>query len=218
MERMRDPECFRAPLVERGPGCAGATDVGPQRVRNEDAYWIAEDAAALVVADGLGGLPAGDVASALAVAGAAGFLADALASSSRRGGSSSKRARHEDHRPEAGNGSPATPEARLGRLAHDAAVQAQRCVLEASRRRPELRGMATTLVVALVENRTAVILHIGDSRAVLWRAGQVVATTFDHNGVGDLLRSGALTPEQARRHPARNLVREVVGMPDGYQA
>jgi protein phosphatase len=78
--------------------------------------------------------------------------------------------------------------------------------------------MATTLVVVLVEGALASILHVGDSRAVLWRAGSFVHATFDHNGVGDLVRSGTISSEEARHYPGRNLVREVVGLGDGYQA
>lgn len=206
------PECFREALLERGPACAGATDVGLVRRRNEDAYWIAEDGSALVVADGLGGLPAGDVASTLAVAAVAEFLQPetepARALVAAAAGPGSQQARMESPRARAG----------LEQRVREAAAHAQRAVLDASLTRPALFGMATTLALALVVDGMAAVLHVGDSRAALWRNGRLVCTTFDHNAVGDLLRIGALTPEQARHHPERNLVREVIGMPDGYQA
>jgi protein phosphatase len=70
--------------------------------------------------------------------------------------------------------------------------------------------------VALVGGDAATILHVGDSRAALWRRGSFVATTYDHNDVGDLLRTGAITSEEARHYPGRNLIREVIGLADGY--
>ena len=182
------PGSFRTALLERGRECAGATDVGPVRRRNEDAYWISEHGSVLVVADGLGGLPGGDVASALAVGAVAEYF-----------------------------GSP--PVGHHGEtLLRGAAEHAQRRVLEASGQDAALRGMATTLVVALVEGATASILHIGDSRAALWRGGAFVSKTFDHNGVGDLVRAGAISTEEARHYPGRNMVREVVGLGEGYEA
>lgn len=197
-----DPGRFRPTILERGPACAGATDVGPVRERNEDAYWIAEHGAALVVADGLGGLPSGDMASALAVAAVADFLSGEAPSLPAAA-------------PEDGDASPVS---RLEMLARAAAAHAQASVLDAASRRQALRGMATTLVVALVEGEEALILHIGDSRAALWRDGSFVCRTYDHNEVGDLVRAGTLTSEQARHHPSRHMVREVVGLSEGYRA
>lgn len=195
--RTGDSERFRPSILERSAECAGATDVGRARSRNEDAYWIAAHGSAFVVADGLGGLPAGDVASALAVEAVAEVLEKApLGTESARS-----------------NGAPA-PE----QLAQQAAARAQRRLLDEASARPGLLGMATTLVIAQIEAATAWILHVGDSRAALWRKGRFVRTTFDHNGVGDLLRAGAITAEQARHYPGRNMVREVVGLPGGYQA
>jgi protein phosphatase len=182
-----DPERFRTALLERGRACAGATDVGPVRRRNEDAYWISEQGSVLVVADGLGGLPGGDVASALAVQAVAEFFAD-------------------------------SPSGDGATLLRDAAEMAQRRVVSESSRRPALRGMATTLVVALIEGATVTVLHVGDSRAALWRGGDFVSMTFDHNGVGDLVRTGTISLEEARHYPGRNLVREVVGLGEGYEA
>lgn len=192
-------ESFRTTMVERGSACAGATDVGPVRHRNEDAFWISADASVLVVADGLGGLPGGDMASLLAVGAVAGHFDGGLLAAAAR----------------AGSGDLASLD--LESLALEAAAHAQNAVLAAASRNPQLRGMATTLVLVLVHGRDALVLHIGDSRAGLWRDGGFVAMTFDHNGVGDLVRAGALTQEQARHHPSRNLVREVVGLPEGYR-
>ncbi len=178
---------FRPALLERGRSCAGATDVGPVRRRNEDAYWISSRGTFLAVADGLGGLPAGHLASALAVAAAAEVYEN---DPSRHGEA----------------------------LLREAASAAQRRVLEGAAAQRDRRGMCTTLVLALVDDGQAVVLHVGDSRAALWRAGALVRMTADHSRVGDLLRAGAITREQARFHPERHLVREVVGTPEGFEA
>jgi len=78
--------------------------------------------------------------------------------------------------------------------------------------------MATTLVIVLVDGPAAFVLQIGDSRAALWRDGRIVVQTIDQNVAGDMVRDGRITLEEARVHPSRNLVREVVGLPEGYQA
>jgi protein phosphatase len=180
------PERYRIALVERSRECAGATDVGPVRERNEDAYSISADGILLVIADGLGGLPAGDVASAAAVEALEEFF-DA-------------------------NGRDAS-EGALRR----AADFAQARLLDTAAGRSAFRGMATTVVIAIVGSDAVSILHVGDSRAALWRRGVLVHSTYDHNGVGDMVRAGTLTFDEARHYPGRNLVREVLGLADGFE-
>jgi PPM family protein phosphatase len=181
-----DPERYRAALLERSRACAGATDVGPVRERNEDSYWISDDSSVLVVADGLGGLPAGDVASATAIEAVEDFFTSAVGGSGQA-------------------------------MLVAAAELAQQRVLEAGSSRTMLRGMATTIVIAVVDKDAVSILHVGDSRAVLCRGGTFVHTTYDHNGVGDLVRAGTISFDEARHYPGRNLVREVLGLGDGYE-
>jgi protein phosphatase len=72
-------------------------------------------------------------------------------------------------------------------------------------------GMGTTMTVALVEDGTVVIGHVGDSRAYRWRDGVLEQLTEDHSLVGELLRSGKLSPEEARIHPQRNVITRAVG-------
>lgn len=185
-----DSDAFRRAHVECGGWCAGASDVGRVRTRNEDAYWISADASVLVVADGLGGLPAGDAASSSAAAAVAARCADGT------GGAGYE----------------------VEALLREAAKEAQRAVLEAAGADPMLRGMATTLVVAALGGGRLSVLHVGDSRAMVWRDGHLRHTTFDHNPVGDLLKAGSLDSDAARWHPARHQVREVVGLPEGFDA
>jgi protein phosphatase len=76
---------------------------------------------------------------------------------------------------------------------------------------PPHRGMATTLVVLTLAGREAIIAHVGDSRAYLVRDGQCQQLTADHSRVGEMLRLGLLTPEQAANHPGRSMLIRTIG-------
>ncbi|MGH9211269.1 MAG: Stp1/IreP family PP2C-type Ser/Thr phosphatase [Acidimicrobiales bacterium] len=162
--------------VRRG----GATDVGNVRPTNQDFLLLDEELFA--VADGLGGLPGGEVASRLAV--------DAL-----------REAFAED------------PTA-TGLV--EAAHQANRVVWEHGAADPDLRGMGTTLTAAaLVKDRgdfVLAIVNVGDSRAYLLHDGALNQLTADHSLVGDLVRAGELTVDDARAHPRRNVLTRAVGI------
>ncbi len=93
--------------------------------------------------------------------------------------------------------------------------RADQAVIEAMVADPSLQGMGTTLTLALLTAEgTARIAHVGDSRAYLLRDGELRQLTDDHSVVGELVRAGLLTPEEARHHPRRNLVTRSVGMGD----
>lgn len=77
--------------------------------------------------------------------------------------------------------------------------------------RPEFSGMGTTLTVAWVVGSQAFLAHVGDSRAYLFRDGHLEALTHDHSYVGELVRSGGLTAEEARFHPHRNILTRALG-------
>lgn len=75
-------------------------------------------------------------------------------------------------------------------------------------------GPGTTLVVAVVNRDQALVGNVGDSRAYLVRDGRAAQLTFDHSWVGDEVRAGRIRPEEARRHPRRNVItRAVLGDP-----
>jgi protein phosphatase len=76
---------------------------------------------------------------------------------------------------------------------------------------PSHRGMATTLVTLTLAGREAIIAHVGDSRAYLVRDGQCQQLTADHSRVGEMLRLGLLSPEQAANHPGRSVLTRTVG-------
>jgi PPM family protein phosphatase len=154
------------------------TDLGLRRETNEDEAHAGPRL--IAVADGVGGLPAGELASAAAIAvlssldGAAAPDGDAL---------SALRASVE------------AASARIAELVADD---------------PALTGMGTTLTAMwLVDDRIAMV-HIGDSRGYLYRGGDLTQLTRDDSYVQMLLDSGAITPEQARAHPQRSLVSQVL--------
>ena len=76
---------------------------------------------------------------------------------------------------------------------------------------PEMKGMGTTLVGVLAEDRGACVAHIGDSRGYLLRRGKVFKRTRDHSHVEFLMREGVITPDQAQSHPMRNFVECCLG-------
>lgn len=98
-----------------------------------------------------------------------------------------------------------------GLLAAAAAANAR--VNDAAAENPELRGMGTTLVaVAHTDDDEVAYISVGDSRIYLLRDGELTQLTVDHSLVGELLREGSITPEEARTHPKRNIITRVLGV------
>lgn len=94
-----------------------------------------------------------------------------------------------------------------------AVVQANEAVLIEANDNPELVGMGCTLTaVTFPDQRTARFAHVGDSRAYLLRDGELTQITEDHSVVGELVRGGRLTPEQAEIHPHRSMLTRAVGI------
>lgn len=168
----------------------GRTETGYVRTSNQDALALLDDCGVWMVADGMGGHPAGDVAAQTAVAMAterarvgagrlredsgiaAGFLVDLVTSANRR--------------------------------IHD-------IVLEI----PSLKGMGTTFVaLAITSSPTSVahIAHLGDSRAYLYRTGQLTQLTRDHTLVETLIQQGLIDATAALTHPERHILTKALGM------
>ena len=89
--------------------------------------------------------------------------------------------------------------------------EANRRVYDRSNRDPSASGMGTTMTVALVENGQVAFGHVGDSRAYLIREGTMEQLTEDHSLVGELMRSGKLSPEEAETHPQRSVITRALG-------
>ncbi|MDQ6606415.1 MAG: Stp1/IreP family PP2C-type Ser/Thr phosphatase [Actinomycetota bacterium] len=152
------------------------TDTGLQRRGNEDSSYAR--APLFVVADGMGGAQAGEVASQIAITA------------------------FEQGLPEAGS-----PEERLVTRVREANAE----IYERSQAEHERAGMGTTLTAAYLDEAHLVIAHVGDSRAYLIRDGKLKQLTQDHSLVGELVRRGKLTEEQAAEHPQRSIITRALG-------
>ena len=97
----------------------------------------------------------------------------------------------------------------------EAIEDVNREIHRSARADPALHGMGTTVTAAMVDGDTLVLAHVGDSRAYLLRAGHLRQLTDDHSLVGELIRRGALTPEEALRHPQRSVITRALGAEDG---
>jgi len=172
------------------------TDVGPVREHNEDAWMIDLESGVFVVADGMGGHAAGEVASALATETVHEVLVGAPDPEETR--------LVRDHGLE---DSADVLRERLRYAMNQASIRIRR----ESEARPETRGMGTTLVVLVVDGDHAHLAHVGDSRAYLWRAGRLVRLTRDHTVVQQEIDNGNLSPELARLLPNKHILTQSVG-------
>lgn len=152
--------------------------VGLVREQNEDTVLVDDQHGIFILADGMGGHQAGEVASLLAAT----TLRDTLADLA-----------------------PSAVGMQQGFRAANAAVY-QRSLEESG-----LNGMGTTMTALWNHDDHILLGHVGDSRAYLYRAGRLRQISEDHSFVGDLLRAGAITEEEAFRHPRRNVITRAVG-------
>jgi protein phosphatase len=173
----------------------GNTDQGKTRTNNEDAFLVNDRLGLYAVADGIGGHEGGEVASRLAVEALSGMLRKQFA------GSRSTAAF--DDSPEA--------DQYLSSL-RDAIALANTTVRQAAAQDPTLTGMGTTMTAVLLRPRTSVFVHVGDSRAYLFRDGTLRQLTDDHSLVAEQMRAGLITPEQARMSPYRHVITRSVGI------
>jgi protein phosphatase len=195
--------------------CAGATHPGRVRSNNEDHHLIArlaksmhvcqsslpddgqtqfsdEEGYLLVVADGMGGAAAGERASALAVENIERFVLDTFKWFLHLG--------------------PKEEHALYAEL-REALERADRAVFAEANEKPRLRGMGTTLTMAYTVAADLFLVHAGDSRAYLFRDGELHQLTTDHTLVQALVEGGAISSEAAKKHKMRNVVTNVIGGP-----
>ena len=170
------------------------SDVGLKRKSNEDSYCVNHDEGLYVVADGMGGHAAGEVASGLAVS----TIEDYIKFTSVKENASSN----------SGLDGGLTPN---GRRLKTSIYQANQRLLEYTQQRAECDGMATTIVAVLVEEGVAEIAHVGDSRVYLIRDNAIRCMTTDHSWVNEQVQSGMMDTDQARHHPLRNVVTRAIG-------
>ena len=166
------------------------SDPGLRRTSNEDSFANRPDVGLFVVADGMGGHVAGEVASRVAVEAISAFIEETAGADKNRTW-------------------PFPFDAHLSFEANrlKAAFRlANRRIASAIADSQDLRGMATTASAVLVGDDTACLGHVGDSRVYVLRAGALEQITNDHSWVEEQVRAGTLTPGAARQHPWRNVV------------
>jgi protein phosphatase len=160
------------------------SDTGNQRANNEDKALVVDDLDLFVIADGMGGHAAGEVASAVAVETVVSIYRD-----------HQKPRRIMDEGPILGH----------------AVVEANKVVNQTAAER-DLHGMGTTLTALKFRGRTAVISHVGDTRVYQLRNGKLKQLTQDHTLVAILVKSGVISKKEAWHHPDRNVITRAVGV------
>jgi protein phosphatase len=171
----------------------GLTHVGRQRQHNEDAFLVESDARLFLVADGMGGHAAGEIASRIAVDSISEFILHTKEDDGTWPHAYDEHFRRSTNRLMA------------------ALRMANTRVLEAMRKDARLRGMGTTVVAALADGETVSVAHVGDSRAYLIREGQLSRVTNDHSWVFEQVQAGMLTEAEAEKHPLRNVITRALG-------
>ena len=205
-----------------GLSVAALTDVGRQRELNEDRYYYkvvqSSDEGSLglfIVADGMGGHLAGEVASQWTVS----TLKRELAPLFRPQDPSVTRRLDAEALIAVGSGvTVRLDETDLARMLEHAVERANQVLLGYARKHSEeAADMGSTLTLAVVEDNRATVAHVGDSRAYLWRNGWLRQLTDDHSVPGALLRQGQLTPEEADEHPHRHVLYRCLGLKPGLE-
>ena len=170
---------------------AARSDVGLHRRHNEDALYCDPPRGLAILADGMGGYNAGEVASRMAVS----QLAEQLGNFKLT------------------DAVPMTTRPAIIKDALSLAVSAANAAIYvAAGRTPQYAGMGTTLVVAWFYNNRLSVAHVGDSRLYRWRGGALEQLTRDHSFLQEQVDKGYLSAEQARHSPQRNLVTRALGV------
>jgi serine/threonine protein phosphatase PrpC len=196
---------------------ASQTDPGKVREQNEDYCYFqmsssGDEAKGLfIVADGMGGYQAGEVASKLAVDEIRETLNPLFAPSSAQ----ETVALTPSSSPESGSQTRRLPESREVAKINDrlkqAITKANEAIVSYGKARKEARGLGSTVTVAVVLGSSAYIANVGDSRTYLLHKGQLRPITKDHSLVARLVDAGHITPEQIYDHPQRNLIYRSLG-------
>jgi len=159
----------------------GATDPGRRRENNEDCWRVEDSLSAAILADGMGGANCGEVGSALTVEGVVEYL----------------------QAPEDGLS--------IEETAKEAIRAANRKVVDAAKLRTECTGMGSTVVLVLWRGADVVIANVGDSRAYLWRGGELLQLSYDQNFANEMRVSLGFTEDRVRKMPNRHVLTMAIG-------
>lgn len=174
---------------------AGVSDIGRIRSRNEDAFAVEPSLGLVAVADGMGGHPAGDVASALAV--------EELTSVLREPPTVQDRPKDPERLAEA-----------VGERMAEAVLRANERILAEADADPQRAGMGTTLTALQVSPSTGdfALAHVGDSRAYVFSQRRLRQLTRDHTWVQEMVDKGELSEEMGVGHPLRHILSRALGI------
>ena len=168
-----------------------AVDPGRARSNNEDSVTTDDAVALAVLADGMGGYNAGEVASNMATS----FIKSELGRWLREASSQAS-------------------DAEVRRAMDICVDNANRAIFNAANTNPQYAGMGTTLVLAVFRDNRVLLGHVGDSRCYRLREGKLQQITRDHSLLQEQIDAGLITPEQAAFSANKNLVTRAVGVED----
>ncbi len=178
---------------------AGKTDAGLLRAHNEDSIVVNAGHGFAILADGMGGYNAGEVASDIATVVLAELLEDRL------------QVQGWDLRP-------SNRSSHIHTLIVEAINKANESILELAQNEPQYSGMGTTLVMALFHYDKVTIAHIGDSRAYRFRQGVIEQITRDHSLVQEQIDAGLVSAELAQFSHNKNLITRALGIAQQVEA
>jgi serine/threonine protein phosphatase PrpC len=167
----------------------GMTDIGLRRENNEDCFLVRPDRSVFIVADGMGGHRAGETASAEAVKALDAFFTSDLIERMKM--------------------DPTCVE----QLMADAFRDMNRGIYEMSRTNLDYRGMGCALITALIAGGSLHTCHVGDVRCYTCSRSDIRQLTNDHTEVAEMVRSGLMTPEEARNSGLRSILTQAIGQP-----
>ena len=173
---------------------AELTDTGKVRDHNEDAIGTNPDIGLMVLADGMGGYNAGEVASGIAVQ-----IVTELASEAAQ-------------REELNNVDPHSGLMRQSIILRDAVYRSNKIIYQTAQSQTHCEGMGTTIVACMFYDDKVSIAHVGDSRAYRLRGGQFEQVTLDHSLLQELVDRGFYSHEEAQRSTNRNYVTRALGV------
>ena len=173
---------------------AQITDTGRVREHNEDAIGSDTEIGLMVLADGMGGYNAGEVASGIAVETVTKLAIEAHA------------------REELNNVDPHSGMMRQSIILRDAIYRANKIIFQTAQSQTHCEGMGTTIVAGMFYDNRISIAHVGDSRAYRLRGGQFDQLTLDHSLLQELVDRGFYSAEEAQRSTNRNYVTRALGV------
>jgi len=174
--------------------CVGMSDSGRVREHNEDTIGTDPDIGLVVLADGMGGYKAGEVASGIAVRTVMGLIKDAV------------------EREDLTLRDAETGLSRPGILLRDAIQRANKIIYQTAKTQANCEGMGTTVVAGIFFDDKLTVAHVGDSRLYRLRGGRFEQVTQDHSLLQELVARGFYTPAEAQRAAAKNYVTRALGV------